>query len=386
MDVFESVPEVKFREKVQRFAREYVAPVAQKVEEGMFPRDILQKLGEQHLLGTAFSKSDGGVGLGWSFEVIVAEEISAVSAATEMARLASGALYAAPLAYFASKAQKHRFLRPVLAGDKVGALALTEPGAGSDAGSIKTHAERRGEVFVLNGEKRFITNGGVADFLFVFAVTNPGKPPKSGVSALVVPRDSEGVQTVKTYGLLGMHGANVVHLRFRNVRVPEENVVGGLHRGFPILLDELDRERPAVAAGMLGIARSAFESAVDYSSKREQFGRPIREFEGVSFKLADMLVKLEASRLLILKAARFLDEGKLAPLEGAIAKLFATESAFEITHQALQVHGGIGYTKDLPIERYFRDARFMMIGGGTSEIMRFLIQREIYKKRGRRSS
>ncbi len=386
MDVFESVPEARFREKVRRFAREHVAPVTQKVEEGMFPREILQKLGEQHLLGTAFSKTDGGVGLGWSFEVIVAEEISAVSAATEMARLASGALYAAPLAYFASKAQKQTFLRPVLAGNKVGALALTEPGAGSDAGSIKTHAESRGQGFVLNGEKRFITNGGVADFLFVFAVTNPAKPPKSAVSALLVPRDSQGVQTVKTYGLLGMHGANVVHLRFQNVGVPEQNVIGGLHRGFPILLDELDRERPAVAAGMLGIARSAFESAVDYSSKREQFGRPIKEFEGISFKLADMMVKLEASRLLILKAARLLDEGKPARLEGAIAKLFATESAFEITHQALQVHGGIGYTKDLPIERYFRDARFMMIGGGTSEIMRFLIQREIFKKRMGRSS
>ena len=386
MALFETIPEVRFREKVQRFAKEHIAPVAQKVEEGMFPREILQKLGEQHFLGAAFSRTDGGLGLGWSYEVIVAEEVSAVSAATEMARLASGALYAAPLAYFASREQKLEFLRPVLAGHKVGALALTEPGAGSDAGSIKTRAKRRGQEFVLNGEKRFITNGGVADFLFVFAVTDATKPPKSGVSALVVPRESKGVQIVKTYGLLGMHGANVVHLRFRNVVVPEENVVGGLHRGFPILLDELDRERPAVAAGMLGIARSAFESAVDYSSKRKQFGRPIKEFEGVSFKLSDMLVKLEAARLLILKAARLLDEGKLARLEGAIAKLFATESAFEITHQALQVHGGIGYTKDLPMERYFRDARFMMIGGGTSEIMRFLIQREIYKERMRRSS
>ncbi|HYU88461.1 MAG TPA: acyl-CoA dehydrogenase family protein [Candidatus Bathyarchaeia archaeon] len=386
MDLFESTPEAKFRKRVQRFAKEHVAPVAEKVEEGWFPREVLRKLGEQQLLGVAFSKSDGGLGLGWSFEVIVAEEISSVSGATEMARLASGALYAAPLAYFASRPQKRRFLRPVLAGEKVGALALTEPGAGSDAASIKTHAERRGQDLVLNGEKRFITNGGVADFLFVFAVTEPRKPPKSGVSALVVPRESEGVQVVKTYGLLGMRGANVVHLRFRNVRVPEENIVGGLHRGFPILLDELDRERPAVAAGMLGIARSAFESTVDYSSKRQQFGRPIKEFEGVSFKLSDMLVKLEASRLLIVKAARLLDEGKLARLEGATAKLFATESAFEITHQALQVHGGIGYTKDLPIERYFRDARFMMIGGGTSEIMRFLIQREIYRERSRRSS
>jgi len=386
MDLFESTPEAKFRKSVQRFAKEHVAPVAEKVEGGWFPREVLRKLGEQQLLGVAFSKSDGGLGLGWSFEVIVAEEISAVSGATEMARLASGALYAAPLAYFASRPQKRSFLRPVLAGEKVGALALTEPGAGSDAASIKTHAERRGQDFVLNGEKRFITNGGVADFLFVFAVTEPRKPPKSGVSALVVPRESEGVQVVKTYGLLGMRGANVVHLRFRDVRVPEENIVGGLHRGFPILLDELDRERPAVAAGMLGIARSAFESTVDYSSKRQQFGRPIKEFEGVSFKLSDMLVKLEASRLLIVKAARLLDEGKLARLEGATAKLFATESAFEITHQALQVHGGIGYTRDLPIERYFRDARFMMIGGGTSEIMRFLIQREIYRERSRRSS
>src|SRR2546427_7243060 len=386
MSLSDSPSERRFREKVRQFADRHIAPIAQKVEDGYFPREVLQRLGGERLLGAAFPKADGGLGLGWSFETIVAEEISAVSAATEMARLASGALYAAPLAYFASKQQKHEFLRPVLAGDKVGALALTEPGAGSDAGSIKTRAEHRGEGFVLNGEKRFITNGGVADFLFVFAVTNGAKPPKSGVSALVVPRDSQGVQIVKTYGLLGMHGANVVHLRFRNVRVPEESVVGGLHRGFPILLDELDRERPAVAAGMLGIARSAFESAVDYSSKREQFGRPIKEFEGVSFKLADMMVKLEASRLLILKAARLLDEGKPARLEGAIAKLFATESAFEITHQALQVHGGIGYTKDLPIERYFRDARFMMIGGGTSEIMRFLIQREIYKDRMRRSS
>ena len=383
MDILESGPEAKFREKVKRFTREHVAPAAQRVEEGWFPRDILRKLGEQKLLGVAFSKTDGGVGLGWSFEVIVAEEISAVSAATEMARLASGALYAAPLAYFANRQQKQEFLRPVLAGKKVGALALTEPSAGSDAGSIKTHAERQGHDLVLNGEKRFITNGGVADFLFVFAVTDPRKPPQSGVSALVVPRDSEGVQVVRTYGLLGMRGANVVHLRFRNVRVPEANVVGGLHRGFPILLDELDRERPAVAAGMLGIARSAFESAVDYASKRVQFGRAIKEFEGVSFKLSDMVVKLEAARLLILKAARSLDDGNLARLEGAVAKLFATESAFEITHQALQVYGGIGYTKDLPIERYFRDARFMMIGGGTSEIMRFLIQREIYKRRGR---
>jgi alkylation response protein AidB-like acyl-CoA dehydrogenase len=273
----------------------------------------------------------------------------------------------------------------VLAGEKIGALALTEPGAGSDAGSIKTYAAKRGDDFIVNGAKRFITNGGVADYLFVFAVTDRARNRKSRISSFVIKRDSPGLEITKAYGLLGMHGANVAHLRFRNVRVPKENLVGGLHRGFSVLLDELDRERPTVAAGTIGIARSAFEAAVAYSMERQQFGRPIREFEGVSFKISDMAMKLEAARLMTLKSARLLDNHKSAKLEGAMAKLFATEAAFEIANQSLQIHGGIGYTKDLPIERYFRDARFMMIGGGTSEIMRFLIQREIYRKKSGRS-
>jgi alkylation response protein AidB-like acyl-CoA dehydrogenase len=299
-----------------------------------------------------------------------------------MARLASAALYSAPLACFGNGVQKKQFLRSVLSGEKIGALALTEPQAGSDAGSIKTRARRDGRDFVLDGEKRFITNGGVADYLFLFAVTNPGKPAQSALSAFVIPGNSKGFEVVRAYGLLGMRGANVAHLRLRNVRVPRENLVGGLNHGFSIILDELDKERPAVAAGMMGTARSAFEEAVRYSSTREQFGRPIRGFEGVSFKIADMAVKLAASRLLILQAARVLDRGASARKEGAIAKLHSTEAAFEVAHQSLQVHGGIGYTRDLPIERYFRDARFMMIGGGTSEIMRYIIQREVYKEMG----
>ena len=375
----EPLNERKFREKARKFALDKIAPLAEKIEEGHFPREILSDLGRQRLLGAPFAKSEGGLGLGWSFETIVAEEVSAVSGATEMARLGSAALYSAPLAYFGSERQKREFLKPVLNGTRIGALALTEPNAGSDAGSIETKAERKGESFVLNGQKRFITNGGVADFLFVFTVTNRSKPSRPGFSAFVVPRQSPGLKVNKAYGLLGMHGSNVAHLTFRNVKVPQENLVGKLHHGFPILLDELDRERPTVAAGMLGIARSAFQSAVSYSSTRKQFGRPIREFEGISFKVSDMAVKLEASRLLIKKAARLLDEKKNSRLAGAIAKLFTTEASFEIANQALQVHGGIGYTKELPIERYFRDARFMMIGGGTSEIMRFLIQRELYR-------
>ena len=264
-------------------------------------------------------------------------------------------------------------------------MALTEPQAGSDAGSIKTRARRDSKDFILKGEKRFITNGGVADYLFVFAVTDPGKPARSALSAFVITRNSKGLEVVKAYGLLGMRGANVAHLRFRNVRIPRENLVGDLNRGFSVVLDELDRERPAVAAGMMGIARSSFQEAVRYSSTREQIGRPIRGFEGVSFKITDMAVKLAASRLLILHAARTLDRGEPARKEGAVAKLYSTEAAFEVARESLQVHGGIGYTKGLPIERYFRDARFMMIGGGTSEIMRYIIQREVYKEVGRPS-
>jgi alkylation response protein AidB-like acyl-CoA dehydrogenase len=194
-----------------------------------------------------------------------------------MARLASAALYSAPLAYFGNKVQKKEFLHPVLSGEKVGALALTEPKAGSDAASIKTRARRDGRDFILDGEKRFITSGGVADSLFLFAITDPSKPPRSGLSAFVIPWNSKGLEVVKAYGLLGMRGANVVHLRLRNVSVPEENLVGGLNRGFPIILDELDRERPAVAAGMRGIARSSLRR-LSTTRRREnssavQFGR-----------------------------------------------------------------------------------------------------------------
>ena len=176
-----------------------------------------------------------------------------------------------------------------------------------------------------------------------------------------------------------MRGANVAHIRFRNVKLPPENLVGRKNQGFDILLDELDRERPVVSAEMLGIARAAYEAALEYSNKREQFGRPIREFQAISFRIADMAVKLEASRLLILNSGRLLDMGRSIRKAGAIAKVYATEASFEVANSALQVHGGIGYTRDTPVERYFRDARFMMIGGGTSDIMRHIIQREAYR-------
>jgi alkylation response protein AidB-like acyl-CoA dehydrogenase len=378
MSLFLSKDEEAFKTKVQNFASSHVIPQANEVEAGKYPRDLIREMGREGLLGAPFSKSDGGQGLGWVSEVTVAEAISAASAATEMSRAASTTLYAAPLAYFGSKQQKKDFLQPVLAGASIGALALTEPLAGSDAAAIRTAATSRGDNFVLNGEKRFITNGGVADQYFLFAITDRKKGGRNGMSAFLVPRESPGVKVIKAYSLLGMKGANIAHIRFRNVKLPPENLVGQKDGGFKILLDELDRERPVVSAEMLGIARAAYNAALEYSNSREQFGRPIREFQAVSFRIADMAVKLEASRLLILKSARLLDLGRNIRRDGAIAKVFVTEASFDVANSALQVHGGIGYTTDTPVERYFRDARFMMIGGGTSEIMRHIIQREAY--------
>ena len=378
MSLFLSKDEEAFKTKAQTFANEHVVPQANEVEAGKYPRELIREMGREGLLGAPFSKTEGGQGLGWVSEVIVAEEISASSAATEMSRAASTTLYAAPLAYFGNKQQKKDFLRPVLAGASIGALALTEPLAGSDAAGIRTAAIQRGDGYVLNGEKRFITNGGLADQYFLFAITNRKKGGRNGMSAFLVPRESPGVKVIKAYSLLGMRGANVAHIRFRNVKLASETLVGQKDRGFNILLDELDRERPVVSAEMLGIARAAYQAALEYSHKREQFGRPIREFQAVSFRIADMAVKLEASRLLILKSARLLDLGRSIRKEGAIAKVYATEASFDVANSALQVHGGIGYTTDTPVERYFRDARFMMIGGGTSDIMRHIIQRDAY--------
>jgi len=379
MSLFLSKDEEAFKTKARNFAEDHVIPQANEVEAGKYPRELIRDMGRENLLGAPFSKSDGGQGLGWVSEVIVAEEISAANAATEMSRAASTTLYAAPLAYFGNNQQKKDFLRPVLTGESIGALALTEPLAGSDAAGIRTTVAQRGDSYVLNGEKRFITNGGLADQYFLFAITDRKKGGRRGMSAFLVPRESSGVKVVKTYSLLGMRGANVAHIRFRNVKLPPENLVGRKNQGFDILLDELDRERPVVSAEMLGIARAAYEAALEYSNKREQFGRPIREFQAISFRIADMAVKLEASRLLILNSGRLLDMGRSIRKAGAIAKVYATEASFEVANSALQVHGGIGYTRDTPVERYFRDARFMMIGGGTSDIMRHIIQREAYR-------
>lgn len=380
-EIFFTDEERQFRQQVRSFATEQVAPVVERIEANLlYPRELIAEMGRRGFLGVLYPQEYGGGGRGLSYEIIVAEEISAASASTEMSRLASATLYAMPINRFGTQDQREKYLRPVVKGEKIGALCITEPTVGSDTAGMKSTATRKGNVYLLNGEKRFITNGSVADFLVVFAITDPSVHAHKGMSAFIIESPMPGFEVFKDHDLLGMHGARVAHLKFKDVKVPKESLLGKENEGFRVLMDELDSERVAVAAGMIGTARSAYETAVEYSTERVQFDQPIHKFEGVSFKIADMAVKLEASKLLVLQAARMIDKGKRATKEAAIAKLYSTETAVEIANEALQVLGGIGYTREYPVERYLRDARLMTIGGGTSEIMRYLIQREVYKE------
>ncbi|TFG28385.1 acyl-CoA dehydrogenase [Candidatus Thorarchaeota archaeon] len=372
--------EIKFREEVQAFCSKEIGPIADEIDKGPYPRELLHKIGKVGYMGVHHDKSVGGSNRGLSYEIIVAEEISAVNGGLDMARMASTTLYGMPIARFGTEEQKKKYLEPVVSGDKIGCIGITEPDVGSDTAGMKTRAEKDGDDWILNGEKRYITNGSQADYMCAFAITDPNVRSKDGMSAFIIDTKSDGFSVVQDHDLLGMKSARVSWLKLDNVRVPSDMVLGELGQGFHILMDELDSERTAIAGEAIGYGRTPYEIAVKYSTERHQFGRPISAFEGVSFKIADMAMKLEAGRALTLTAARMYDRGEKITKQASIAKLYTTEAAIQITNDALQILGGAGYTTDYPVERFLRDARLMTIGGGTAEILRFLIQREVYKE------
>jgi butyryl-CoA dehydrogenase len=375
--------ELSFQKDARAFVQRTLVPLAEDIERGRKEAwDVLREFGKAGYLGSRYPRKYGGTGRGLVNEVLATEEICAAHAGTDMARVASCILFAHPTFEFGTEAQRKQYLTPVARGERIGALCITEPNVGSDVAGTQTRAERQGDAFIINGEKRFITNGPIADYLLVYTVTDPKVDAKEGMTAFIVESKWSGFEVVEEYELLGMHGAHVGHLAFRNVKVPAENVLSQVNKGFKVVMAGLDAERTILAAEMNGIARAAMEEAVHYSDERSQFRRKIREFEGVSFKIADMAMKLDAAQLLTLKAARLIDAGKTATKAAAVAKLFACESAIETATNALQVLGGIGYTRKRPVERYLRDARLMTIGGGTAEILRFLIQREVYREYG----
>jgi len=386
--------ENEFRLKIRKFAKDEILPLAPKIERepDLYKAfdlciEAYKRLAKAGLLQLAFPKELGGQGKGYVFRTIFGEEISAINSAVVVTYGASANLYAAPIIHFGTKEQQKRFLTPVMNGEKIGGIAITEPTAGSDAiGGMKTAAVKKGDKYVINGEKRFITNGSRADFLLLYALTNPEAPKKhQAISAFVIDTSRPGFTRVKDYELCGRRGSINSHLKFENYEANADELVGGPdmeNKGIKIMMNGLDGERVFAASQYIGIARSAFEVAAKYSNIRKQFGRKLRELEGISFKISEMYAKIEAMRLMILRAARMLDAGLNATKEVSAAKFTAANNQMDIILDAVQICGGIGYTKDFPVEQYLRDGKISQISAGTVQILKYLCQREIYKALG----
>jgi hypothetical protein len=380
--------ELAFRQQTRAFIEQKIVPIREQIEERQYDyRQFFNLLAEAGLAGLLIPKEYGGSDKPFMYQLIAGEELSAVSPSATMMFGASCTLSAIPILRFGSEEQKRKYLVPLAKGEKIGALAITEPAVGSDTAGMETNAKwsEKDQCWILNGEKRYISNGSIADQIVIFAITDPTVDSKSGMSAFIVETAWKGFSVERDFVLMGRSGVLVSHIRFDNMKIPKENLLGKRNQGFLILMDELDSERVGIAAEALGCMRKPFEIAVKYSQERIQFDQPISRFEGVSFKVADMALQMRAARLLTVSAGRMVDKGLPCTKEATMAKLHATEAAVQVCDLAIQICGGAGYVKDYyPLEQYYRDARLGTIGGGTSEIMRFLIQREVYieQKRG----
>ncbi|MCM3315199.1 acyl-CoA dehydrogenase [Rummeliibacillus stabekisii] len=361
---------------VRDFAREVIAPQVDQLEKGEFPRDILAQMGELGLMGITAPATYGGSEMDFTSYIIAIHELSKVSAVIGVILSVHTSVGTNPILYFGTEEQKKRYVPKLASGEYLGAFCLTEPSAGSDAGSLKTKAVKHGDYYELNGSKVFITNGGEADVYIVFASTDPTQGTK-GISAFIVDKDTPGLVIGKNEKKMGLHGSKTVQLTFEQMQVPAENLLGEEGEGFKIAMANLDVGRIGIAAQSLGIAEAALEESVRYANERIQFGKPIAANQGVSFKLADMGTAVEAARLLVYRAAHLRSLGKPCRTEASMAKLFASKTAVEVTTEAIQVFGGYGYTEDYPVERYFRDAKVTEIYEGTSEIQRMVISRSL---------
>ncbi len=367
------------RDAAREFAQKEIAPIAPEHDEsGKFPYETIKKMGEMGFMGIEVPEEYGGAGLDTLSYVLALEEICKVDAAHGTIMSVNNSLFCYGLLKFGTEEQKQTYLRAVASGKAIGAYALTEPMSGSDAGNMRTRAVRNGDFYVLNGRKSWITSGPVADYFVVFAMTEPEKKHK-GITAFIVEGKTPGLIRGKKEPKLGIRASDTSEIVFEDCRVPLSNRLGEEGEGFKIAMTILDAGRIGIAAQALGIAEAAYEASVQYAREREAFGQPIGAFQGVGFKIADMKTRIEASRLLTYNAAlakeRAKTTGERFTLEASMAKLFASETAMFCAHAAVQIHGGMGYSKELPIERYFRDAKITEIYEGTSEIQRLVIAR-----------
>jgi butyryl-CoA dehydrogenase len=367
------------QEMVRGFAEKEVRSVASEMDRrGEFPHELVKKLADLGLMGAFIASKYGGSGMDLVSYVLAMEEISKAWASLGVIMTVNNSLVCEPIDRFGTEAQKQRYLVPLARGEKLGCYALTEPGAGSDAGSIKTHAQKDKGGYTLNGTKIFITNGQQADIAIVYAVTAPERG-KHGISAFLVEKSMPGFTVGKLEDKMGLRSSDTAELIFQDCRVPAENLLGVENEGFRVALSTLDGGRIGIASQSLGIAQACLEEATRYAKERHQFGRPIGEFEAIRFMLADMAMEIQAARLLTYRAAHLRQKGQKVTLQAAQAKLLASEMANRVAYQAVQIFGGYGYIKEFPVERYYRDARITTLYEGTSEIQRLVIARELLK-------
>jgi len=363
------------RETVRNFAETEVKPSAtERDEQEHFDRELMfEKVSELGLPGVIFPEEYGGAGADYISYAIAVEELSRVCASTGVTLSAHVSLAANPIYKYGNEEQKQKFLRPLAEGSKLGAFGLTEPSAGSDAGGTKTMATLDGNDWVLNGSKIFITNGGFAEIYIVFARTDNAAQKHHGISAFIVEKDTPGFSFGKKEKKMGIRSSATCELVFENCRIPRENLLGEEGSGFKIAMQTLDGGRIGIAAQALGIAQGAFDAAVDYAKERKQFEKPIVSQQAIQFMLADMATQIEAARLVVYHAGYLASSGQSFGKESAMAKLFASETAMQVTTKAVQVFGGYGYTREFPVERMMRDAKITEIYEGTNEIQRLVI-------------
>jgi hypothetical protein len=367
------------RKEIRQFAAREIAPhVSEWDEKSEFPAAVVKKLGAMGLLGVIFPPEYGGAGMGYVDYVLAIEELSAVDGSVGIIVAAHNSLGTNHIFLAGNEAQKRKYVPKLASGEWLGAWGLTEPGSGSDAGGARTTAVKKGDKWVLNGTKTFITNGSYADTAVVIAVTDKSKGTH-GLSAFVVEKGTKGFRPGKKENKLGLRASDTSELIFEDCEIPAENLLGVEGEGFVDSMRVLDGGRISIAALSLGIARGALDAATKYVKERRQFGKAIAEFQGIQWKLADMATELDAARLLTQRAAVLKDSGRTVTRESAMAKLFASEVAVRICNEAVQLFGGYGFIKDYPAEKFYRDVKLCTIGEGTSEIQRMVIAREILK-------
>ena len=369
----------EFRKKIREFAEKEIEPKARELDEkGQFPFDTVKKLGQMGIMGMVAPKEYGGSGYDTLSYSIAVEEVSRVCGSTGITVAAHNSLGVYPIYLFGSEEQKKKYIPDLASGRKLGSFGLTEPDAGSDAAGTKTTAVLDGDSWVMNGSKCFITNASVGETFVITAVTDKSKGYK-GISSFVLEKGTKGFSIGKKENKMGLRGSDTATLIFEDVRIPKENLLGQPGEGFKQFMITLDGGRISIGAMALGIAQGAFDKALGWAKQREQFGKPITDFQAIQWKLSDMATQLEAARHLIYHASELKDKGEKFIMESAMAKLYASEVARFVTYQAIQIFGGYGYMSEYPVERYMRDVKLCEIGEGTSEIQRIVIARELLR-------